>query len=340
MLGGEKIKTQKFGMELEMTGLSREKAANVIAAYFGTRPDHVGRGYDTYEIPDTTGRKWKIVSDSSIDARYRDGTRAPDTYRVEMVTPICKYEDIPDIQEIVRQLRHAGARCNESCGIHVHVDAAPYDARTLRNLVNIFASKEKLIYSALKVNPDREIHYCRQTEKRFVEELNRVKPRTMERIKSIWYDGRDGSDSHYHSSRYHGLNLHSVFSKGTVEVRAINATTHAGKIRAYLTFCLAISHQALTQRSASYVPRDVPNEKYAFRVWLVRLGLNGEEFKNVRGHLLENLDGNIAWRDPAQQERQRERLRLQRQEQAQVTTEYEEQNADTDITDVGISIST
>ena len=38
------------------------------------------------------------------------------------------------------------------------------------------------------------------------------------------------------------------------------------------------------------------NELFTFRVWLVRMGLNGEEFKNTRDHLLANLEGDRAWR--------------------------------------------
>lgn len=59
------------------------------------------------------------------------------------------------------------------------------------------------------------------------------------------------------------------------------------------------------------------NEKYTFRTWLLRLGLIGDEFKTARQHLLKNLDGNIAWKDPAQAIRQRERQIQQRLEQAQ-----------------------
>ena len=318
-----------------MTGLTRNHAARVIAKHFGTTPVYIGGTYDSFEIPDNSGRRWKIVSDSSIYAENKDGCEASAKYRVEMVTPICVYDDINEIQQIVRDLRSAGARVNSSCGIHIHVDASPYNARTLRNLVNIFASKEKLIYSALKVEPSRQEYYCKLTEQRFVQELNRIKPTSMEKLKAIWYNGRDGSHNHYDSSRYHGLNLHSVFSKGTVEVRAINATLHAGKIRAYINFCLAISHQALTQKTACYVPREVDNEKYAFRVWLVRLGLNGDEFKNVRGHLLENLTGDIAWRDPAQRERQKERLQAQQESRI----EQNEDLTDSESTDVGLSLS-
>jgi hypothetical protein len=107
------------------------------------------------------------------------------------------------------------------------------------------------------------------------------------------------------------LNLHSVFQKGTIEFRAFNSELHAGKIKAYLQFCMAITAQAYNQRSASPIKTVSENEKYTFRVWLLRLGLIGDEFKTARLHLLNHLDGNIAWKDPTQAQRQKERLRAQ-----------------------------
>ena len=66
--------------------------------------------------------------------------------------------------------------------------------------------------------------------------------------------------------------------------------------------------QALVQNKASRVKTHSSNEKYTFRTWLLRLGLIGDEFKTARHHLLKNLDGCIAWKDPQQAVMQRERL--------------------------------
>lgn len=126
------------------------------------------------------------------------------------------------------------------------------------------------------------------------------------------------------STRYHALNLHSVFNKGTVEFRLFNSTLHAGEVKSYIQLCLAISHQALIQKSASHTRTQSSNEKYTFRTWLLRLGLIGDEFKTARTHLLKNLDGNIAWKDPAQAEAQKERLAARRKEQANQARENEE----------------
>ena len=106
-----------------------------------------------------------------------------------------------------------------------------------------------------------------------------------------------------------------MFQKGTIEFRLFNSTTHAGKIKAYIQLCLAISAQALNQKSASRQKTHSTNEKYTFRTWLLRLGLIGDEFKTARLHLLEHLDGCIAWKDPEQALRQKERLRQKKEKE-------------------------
>lgn len=320
------MKEQRFGVEIEMTGITRQKAAEIAASYFGTTTHYDGTFYKTYSALDGQSRKWKFTYDSSITAQQKIGrsiVEASDDYKTEMVTPICHYEDIETIQELVRKLRSAGAIVNNKCGIHIHLDASPFNANTLRNITNIMASKEDLIYKAMQVEVARERQYCKKVEQSFLDELNRKKPRTLEAVSRIWYNGNDGRYEHYHDSRYHCLNLHSVFQKGTIEFRLFNSTTHAGKIKAYIQFCLAISAQALNQRCASRQKTRSTNEKYTFRTWLLRLGLIGDEFKTVRLHLLEHLDGCIAWKDPEQAIRQKERLRQKKEKEL---TQQEEQD--------------
>jgi hypothetical protein len=81
-----------------------------------------------------------------------------------------------------------------------------------------------------------------------------------------------------------------------VEFRCFNATLHAGRARAYVNLCLAMSAQAIAQRSTVMKRTESDNPAFTFRTWLLRLGLNGEEFKSTREHLLANLEGDRAWR--------------------------------------------
>jgi hypothetical protein len=322
------MKSQLFGVEIEMTGLTRRKCAEVVAEHFDTTASNYGGSYDEFRVKDDQHRTWKIMSDGSITSEVK----GQDTYfrshqheyKVELVTPILTYDDIPKLQEIVRKIRAANGMTNLSCGMHVHVNAAPFDAKTLRNLVNIFNSKEDLLYKALKVPRSRENRFCQKTNQEFLQKMQQSRPQTMDKIKDLWYNGADGSHLHYHNSRYHCLNLHSVFSKGTVEVRAANSTLHAGKIRSIITLCLAMTYKALTQSKASPRPTQSTNEKYTFRTFLLNLGLIGDEYKNIRKHLLENLEGNIAWKNPEDALRQREELKAKREAEKALKSEQKQ----------------
>ena len=116
------MKTQKFGIEIELTGITRKKAADVIAEYFGTEKFYIGTYYQTYGAKDRKGRTWKATFDSSIIAQRKKGGRrepASEEYKCEIVSPILEYEDLEDLQEIVRQLRHKGAFASDQCGIQI-----------------------------------------------------------------------------------------------------------------------------------------------------------------------------------------------------------------------------
>ena len=292
------MKDQKFGIEIEFTGITRYDAAQVVAKYFDSSAHYAGSIYQTYEILDGQGRKWKVMRDSSIRPETKDGRTGTDEHRCEMVSPICTYEDIETIQEIVRELRHKGAIANSSCGIHIHINAAPHTARSLRNIANIMASKEDLLFKALGVSRHRENNYCGKVDPNFIEEINKRKPTSKDAVGRLWYNGNmSRATNHYDFSRYHALNLHAVWQKGTIEFRCFNGTTHAGKIKTYIQLCLAISHQALTSKGSSAKKTVTTNEKYTFRTWLLRLGLIGEEFETARKWLLENLDGDIAFKN-------------------------------------------
>lgn len=287
------MRTQTFGVEIEMTGITRKKASEVAASYFGTASEHIGSYYDKYGAKDSTGRLWCFASDGSIRVESKNGGQAQ---AVELVTPILRYEDIETLQELIRRLRKAGAMVNPSCGIHIHIGADQHSPRSLRNLVNIFTSKQDIIFKALAVDSRRE-RYCSKLEDSLSESLNKSRPKSMNKVADIWYAGYGGDrNAHYNSSRYHAVNLHAFFQNGTVEFRSFNSTLHAGKVKAYIQFCLAVSHQAITQKCASSKVTVSDNEKYTFRCWLLRMGLIGDEFKTCRKFMLENLDGDIAWR--------------------------------------------
>lgn len=295
------IKNQLFGVEVEMTGITREKAARLVAEVLGTTPSHPESNcYHTRTIADQAARKWKIMRDSSITPIRNDDTIEPlDEYRVEFVTPPLNYSDIELLQNIIRKLRENGAKAHSSCGIHIHVDGANHTAVSLRRLVNFMTARQDLIYEALQIG-DRESNWCHKLNKTLLDAMKKDKNLTKEKAEEIWYsranDGYCGGidHQHYNSTRYHGVNLHSFFTKGTVEFRLFNSTLHAGKIKAYIQFCLAVSAWAITSQE-KIVFRSMegysPEQKVTImrNILTHRLGLYGDEFKTCRLHLMTPL---------------------------------------------------
>lgn len=298
------MKQQRFGVEDEMTGITRKQAAETISGLFESTPRYVGSGYDAWEVTDREGKTWKLMSDASIHCERVTGKNASvpadRDYAVELVSPPLTYDEIPKLQEVIRALRAAGAKVNSSCGLHVHVDAANHNRNSLKNLIGIMYQKEDMLFKALKVNESRASRWCRKVREPMLQRARRLsadETKDLTRLENIWYEGDHGRRTdHYNDTRYYALNLHSVFYRGTVEFRCFNATLHAGRARAYVNLCLAMSAQAIAQRSTVMKRTESDNPAFTFRTWLLRLGLNGEEFKSTREHLLANLEGDRAWR--------------------------------------------
>ena len=299
------MKKQTIGVEVEMNNITRQKAAKAAAEFFGTGryENTAGRnGYSTWSAWDADGREWKFQKDVSI--------AGPDEQKCELVTPILTYGDIETLQELCRQLRHAGAKSDASrgCGVHIHIGAQGHTPQSLRNLANIMASHESLIAEALKLDRSRMSRYCRTVDPNFLAKVNSRKPKTMAQLADIWYTSHGasyGRNQHYNDSRYHMLNLHATFTKGTVEFRLFQfdeptaerrGGIHAGQLKSYIQLCLALSQMAKDVRTASSKPQQNENPKYAMRTWLLRLGFIGEEFATARDFLTRNLTGDTAFR--------------------------------------------
>lgn len=292
-----------FGIEIEFTGITRRKAAEIVVEHLGGSVEELHDYYKTLKIIARDGRVWKIMYDGSIKCQKRTGGQkvsASSEYSVELVSPILTYEkDMVDVQEMVRKLRKAGAFSEQqNCtGIHIHLDGRDHTPKSIRNFMNIIYSRNDLLYDALQIE-QRRMQFCKKMDESLVHKMNRSKPTTFNQIEDIWYQGYgERRERHYHESRYHFLNLHSLFNGcGTVELRGFNGTLHAGKIRSYIALSLAMNHQALSQKSASSKKPQIENPKFSMRTWLNRIGFIGDDFKNCREHLCKHLEGSAAWR--------------------------------------------
>ena len=301
----EEMKKQTIGVEVEMNNITRRKAAEIAAEHFGTgrfQDTSYRNGYAAWSAYDAQNREWKFQRDSSITG--------PSEEKCEMVTPILTYADMEILQGLIRKLRKAGAKSDPSrcCGVHIHIGATGHTPQSLRNLANIMASHESLLAKALNLDEYRMSQYCRTVDPNFLARVNEEKPRTMADLSDLWYGSHYATydrNEHYNDSRYHMLNLHATFTKGTVEFRLFQFDApangkqnglHAGQLKSYIQLCLALSQMAKEVRSASPKPQQNENPKYAMRTWLLRLGFIGDEFKTARDLYTKRLDGDAAFR--------------------------------------------
>lgn len=157
-------------------------------------------------MPD--GRHWTVESDGSVTDPS-----------AEVVSPVCRWEDIEMVQKVVRALRNAGAKVDESCGIHIHVGLGSHTPKTLRNLVNIVNAKEDLLTMALGITPERRGRWCKPVEPLFLQKLNSIKPKTMEDFARVWYTYSDGSYSDWRrcALRHWGITVEHVCATTTYE---------------------------------------------------------------------------------------------------------------------------
>ena len=296
------INNTPFGVEIEMTGITREAAARVAASTFGAGSvRHTGGSYDEWTFIDERAREWKFVYDSSIRTTGGRNTAC------ELNTPPITYaEDMENLQTLIRALRHAGAvsGAQYGCGLHIHVSAKNHTYKTVKNFIHLFYSNDELIRKSLGVARDRE-HWCQAIGADLVDAVANCN--SLEKLEDAWYQTDapyDNRTAHYNPSRYHILNLHRYFStlgkpSNTIEVRAFNASLHAGEVRAYVLFILSLNASALTQKNIRASKNQIMvdgNEKFAMRTWLNRMGWTGEMFKNPHALFIKRLNGDSAWR--------------------------------------------
>jgi hypothetical protein len=289
----EQIAGLTFGTELETVGLSRPDCAAVIVTVVGGVANYTGGTYDTTEVTQPDGRVWKCMRDGSL------------TYGLpscEVVTPICTMADMDTLQKVVRALRSAGARVDASCSQHVHVGVktAAGVAMTSRQIASVARSAHKLepIFTrALGVQAARLGQFCRPTDASTIAAISGAAS-TMGTLEAAWYRSNGSGPAysakrnHYDPSRYHGINLHSVFFRGTIEFRWFEGTMHAGEVRANVTLALAVVAygMAANRKSRTSTWNSAWNTKQTMRYLLTHdLGMTAREYRHVVDHLTKRL---------------------------------------------------
>jgi len=288
----EMMSAMTFGCELEYEGISQATAAKTVAETVGGTARFEGTHLSNWVVEMPDGRKWQVVSDGSLC-----GTAS------ETVTPILKVADIPQLQEVVRALKRNGAKVNHRTGLHIHVGAQGMTPAQIKNAVRIFYKQETLIFKAIGTQEVRLGHYTRPTDRAFVDRICEMHNPTMEKLNAAWFGTYTPNPAHYDEHRYRSLNLNNLWgyrAKHTLEFRCFEGTLHAGVLRTNVLLALLIVLKAKSAKAASAKnprPYSEASARYDLRVFLLRLGMIGDYYKNPRMHLMKRMPGSAAWKD-------------------------------------------
>jgi hypothetical protein len=224
---------RSFGVELEFFGLkyavsagdgdiippykimNRTPEGTLLPRFFQER-GIVLNGFSPTEAPYVA---WSFVVDDSIKGAGGG----------ELVSPILS--GVKGLEELYRVLKLLQAfpeiQVNETCGFHVHhgVEPEKFGNRELFQLLRIVAIFENYIYQLLP-EARRDAETCRPLEIDLYEWFRRDgSERQTPLVKNLWYSPENRDDNQtsrqrkLHPTRYHGLNLHSYWYRGTVEFR-------------------------------------------------------------------------------------------------------------------------
>ena len=197
--------THKFGVEIEAYNCTQNKLKQELRAA-GIRVSIERYNHDTRD-------HWKLVSDVSLSG----------TNTFELVSPILVGEDgLKELETVCWVLDLCDAQINESCGFHVHMDAADFDMNTWKNMALIYKRLEPLIDSFMP-GSRRDNRYCKKLSG--ISESEILSATTIGALQSV-----------FRNDRYHKLNIEAYSRHRTVEFRQHGGTTDFTKMEQWIRF--------------------------------------------------------------------------------------------------------
>lgn len=174
-----------------------------------------------------------------------------------------------------------------------------HTALSLINLVSIFYTKAGIINKAIGAPKAFEVN------ERFIEALMEEPPEDAKAFVTLWRECGERN-----------MTKGIEFTEDKIRITGFPLNDNSDWIQAYTQLAAAINKLALTSKYIKINPEPIENEKYSFRVWLVRIGFGGTEHKTSRKLLLSNLSGHTAFRTEEQKEKHKQKY-LEKKAEAQ-----------------------
>lgn len=166
-----------------------------------------------------------IVHDGSVPTGFEINT-----------APASGEKFVKQIREICENLKKDKSKVDETCGLHIHVDARDFNYYDIRKLAFLYQKIEPALFDIV-ARTRRDSRFCKPCGPSFIRDLERnIIPKDNEMaLKKNMYGDPNANVAYlrqdkYNASRYNALNLHSWIFRGTIECRMHHGTILAEKI--------------------------------------------------------------------------------------------------------------
>ena len=149
------MRWKKYGIEMDMTGITRKAVAEILAEQFDTKVVFC-LSDNGYNVPDQNQRLWRILPSDSIKAEKYNGEKvvgANYMYQVKLLSPFLYENEFPMLEKALEQLELRGAIVNDSTKMNLLLDVSCIEnwEKYQTNLENLYESKGKLFQKALDI---------------------------------------------------------------------------------------------------------------------------------------------------------------------------------------------
>lgn len=150
------MRWKKYGIEMDMTGITRKAVAEILAEQFDTKVVFC-LSDNGYNVPDQNQRLWRILPSDSIKAEKYNGEKvvgANYMYQVKLLSPFLYENEFPMLEKALEQLELRGAIVNDSTKMNLLLDVSCIEnwEKYQTNLGNLSESKGELFQKALGVS--------------------------------------------------------------------------------------------------------------------------------------------------------------------------------------------
>lgn len=149
------MRWKKYGVEMDMTGITRKAAAEILAEQFQTVADFCLED-NGYHVQDQNQRLWRVLPSDSIKAEKYNGEKvvgANYMYQVKLLSPFLYENEFPMLEKALEQVELRGAIINDSTKMNLLLDVNGIEnwEKYQTNLENLYESKGELFQKALDI---------------------------------------------------------------------------------------------------------------------------------------------------------------------------------------------